>query len=97
MPEVRFLRSTEQVTPVWNSNHTERGGLRVGWDPLTFAGPQVSSLRHLLAWLSTQEAGWLQFAKGRIHSAGGWQSPSTTRPRVLDLDSTLVVMVGLDL
>lgn len=67
MPEVRFLRSTEQVTPVWNSNHTERGGLRVGWDPLTFAGPQVSSLRHLLAWLSTQEAGWLQFAKGRIH------------------------------
>lgn len=38
-----------------NKNGPKRGRFGVSWDPLTFTGPQVSSLRRLLAWRLTQE------------------------------------------
>lgn len=55
MPEVRFLRRLEQAALSWNNNRTKRGRLRgrlgVSGAPLTFAGPQVSSLR---LWLGSR-------------------------------------------
>lgn len=77
MPEVvRFLR---RRAGHWNKNGTKRGRFGVSWDPLTFAGPQVSSLGCVLAWLLTQETDWLRLPVGRIHFLVG-RLVSQTRP-----------------
>lgn len=70
MPEVRFLRRLEQAALSWNNNRTKRGRLRGTWSQRgpTYLCRTPGFFSQALAWLSTQETGWLCLPGGEFTS-----------------------------